>query len=118
MTNEELMDRYTADQLLDLGARIGTYLNDKRSKNRRYCRWTDELIICTLTVKDIIEKLDQANITVDAIGTTHVLGRHLDMGDYTVDSCRFMTHKENAIERARAEKFASLIREKVSREVD
>lgn len=32
-------------------------------------------------------------------GDTYVLGRYGDKGDYTVDNCRVITHRENTLER-------------------
>lgn len=55
-----------------------------------------------LTFEDYCKKLEEANITADDIGTgidKYHLGRIGDEGDYTIDSCRFITHRQNRQEK-------------------
>ena len=96
MTKKEL-------ELIHQGAKIGKYLVHK-NKNTRRCWQTNTPIFCFLSVDDMVHLLDEAGITIDDVGQEsgkYVLGRWNDVGDYTVDNCRFITKSENSQESAR-----------------
>jgi len=115
MTDDELKIRWQEDQLMELGDRVGRYLYNL--KKTKWCQWTESYIDTSLSIRDILDLLDEAKITMDDVGVgKYVLGRHLDMGDYTKDNCRFITSSENGRERGRVSRFATLIREKMERE--
>lgn len=55
-----------------------------------------------LTFDEYVSKLIEAGITPHQVGRTngsYQLGRITDSGDYTIDSCRFITQVQNLIER-------------------
>ena len=115
MTDDEYKRRHQEDQILELGDRVGRYLYNL--KKMKWCQWTETWIKCNLSIRDILDLLDDANITIDDVGVgQYVMGRHMDMGDYTKDNCRFITSSENGRERGRVNRFATLIRDKVKQE--
>jgi len=92
-------------KLIHQGAKIGKYLIHKK-KNTRYCWQTQNYIGVYLDVDDMVTLLDRAGITIDDVGSgsgAYVLGRWNDVGDYTVDNCRFITKSENSQESARVQ---------------
>ena len=113
--DDALKRRHEENQLLELGDRVGRYLYNL--KKTKWCQWTETWTTCHLTIRDVLDLLDEANITIDDVGVgQYVLGRHMDMGDYTKGNCRFITSSENGRERGRVNRFASLVREKMERE--
>jgi len=90
-------------KLIHQGAKIGKYLVHK-NKNTRRCWQTGGYIACFLEVDDVVQLLEDAGITIDDVGVgvgKYVLGRWNDLGDYTLDNCRFITKAENSQESAR-----------------
>jgi hypothetical protein len=55
-----------------------------------------------LTYKELTHLAEEAGIDGSQIGTaaeSYCLARHDDLGDYTVDNCRFITQSQNSKER-------------------
>ena len=63
-----------------------------------------------LTVDEVIQKLDEAGITISDVGRRsheYQLGRYGDTGEYTVDNCRFITRRENLVEQDHYKQWSS-----------
>ena len=53
-----------------------------------------------MTYDDVRDKLKEAGIGIDQVGKAgYHLARYGDIGDYTVENCRFIHHTENLNER-------------------
>lgn len=61
-----------------------------------------EGILCRLTFDEYCSLVYKAGLKSSQLGFTgekYVLARYNDKGDYTLDNCRFITQRENAMER-------------------
>lgn len=73
-----------------------------REKWRSHAKHARERGVKWLSYEQYAEKVLQAGISPNQIGRTlgsYQLARYTDSGDYTIDSCRFITQTENLIER-------------------
>ena len=73
---------------------------------RAYCNWQHVFRFeeSTLTFEQYLNKLAEAGIRPEDVGTSphqYNLSRFKDEGPYTVESCRFITRRENLAEQTR-----------------
>jgi len=74
-----------------------------RAKWRTHYKHAARRGVRALSFNEYLQKIIDAGISLSQIGRTHgsyQLGRHTDQGDYTVDSCRFITQVQNLAERS------------------
>ena len=86
----------------------GRVLNEEEQKAWKYLNWKrtnakQRGLDFDLELDDMMEMLASAGITMDQIGgnsgRAYQLARYGDAGGYTQGNCRFITMRENRIER-------------------
>lgn len=82
--------------------------DDGKLKQRwvnKKCNAKKEGIECKLTYDEYCALVKKAGLVSSQLGFTgenYVLGRYNDIGNYTINNCRFITQKENCDEKINA----------------
>ena len=93
---------------------LGVYINKLDDDGKLRIKWKNKIVNakkeglnCCLTFQEYCYLVDKANLKSSNLGFNgdkYVLARYNDKGDYTIDNCRFITQKENSLEKVKSDK--------------